>query len=33
MNDDCINDITNKILKISSQEKSTLKKKRNILKK
>ena len=33
MNDDCINDITNKILKISSQEKSTLRKKRNILKK
>ena len=32
MNDECINDITNKILKITSQEKNTLRKKRKILK-
>ena len=32
MNDECINDITNKILKITSQEKKTLRKKRKILK-
>jgi len=31
-NNDCINDITNKILKISSQEKAILRKKRKILK-
>ena len=32
MNEDCINDITNKILKISSQEKDILRKKRKIFK-
>jgi hypothetical protein len=31
-NDECINDITNKILKISSQEKNILRKKRKIFK-
>ena len=32
MNDECINDITNKISKISSQEKKILRKKRKLLK-